>query len=500
MRVRLAFIILFVTVSFAQSPWPTRGWRTSTPEEQGLNSNKLAEAVEFVVREKVRAHSLLVIRNGFVVADVYFYPYAPNTRHDVASVTKSITSTLIGMAIDRGLIKDVAQPVLGLFADRTASNLDSRKRAMTLEHLLMMESGLECINSPTEVTLFRMMGSPDWVQFMLDLPMTDAPGSRFAYNSGAVHLLSALTRKSSGMKALDFARRSLFEPLGISDVVWPSDPRGEDNNGWGDLQLRPHDMAKIGYLFLNKGLWEGKHVLSSDWVRAATEKRVSLPGGESYGYLWWMPAQPPGLVEARGRGGQRIIIWQEKNAVIVFTGGGFEPGRVGRHLLAAFESDRPLPANPAGVAQLETSIKSAAAPPAASKNEAAPLSKIAAAISGKRYVLEPNPRSLQSMTLTFKDKAEAILRFALAPGFSDTSELEYLVGLDGILRFSPGRYGLPVSCKGAWKSPDTFVIEMDEVANINRFLVEMTFADGRLNGKLAETTGLGSIPIRGKLE
>ncbi len=380
MRIRLLFILLFTTFSFAQSPWPTRGWRTSTPEEQGLNSNTLAEAVEFVMREKVRAHSLLVIRNGFVAVDAYFYPYAPNTRHDVASVTKSITSTLIGMAIDRGLIKDVSQPVLDLFADRTAANLDDRKRAMTLEHLLMMESGLECINSPTEVTLFRMIGSSDWVQFMLDLPMTDAPGARFAYNSGAVHLLSALIRKSSGMKALDFARRSLFEPLGIGDVIWPADPRSQDNDGWGGLQLRPHDMAKIGYLFLNNGLWEGKQVLSSDWIRAATQKRVSLPGGESYGYLWWMPVQPPGLVEARGRGGQRIIIWPEKNAVIVFTGGGFVPGSVGRYLLAAFESDRPLPANPAGVARLEASIKRAAEPPAASKSEASAGSEMATAI------------------------------------------------------------------------------------------------------------------------
>jgi len=244
MFIRTAFAIIFSAASFAQSYWPTRGWRTSTPEEQGLDSNKLAEAIEFVLSEKVQAHSLLVIRNGFIVADAYFYPYMPNTRHDVASVTKSITSTLVGLAIEKGLIKDVSQPVLGLFADRKASNLDDRKKAMTLEHLLMMESGLQCINSPTEVTLFQMLGSPDWIQYMLDLPMTDAAGTRFAYNSGAVHLLSAIVHKTSGMKALEFARRHLFEPLGISDVLWPADPRGEDNHGWGDLQLRPPQRAK----------------------------------------------------------------------------------------------------------------------------------------------------------------------------------------------------------------------------------------------------------------
>lgn len=200
MITRLAFVLLFSVTSFAQSYWPTQGWRTSTPEQQGMDSNKLAEAVEFILRENVRAHSLLVVRNGFVVADAYFYPCTPNARHDVASVTKSITSTLIGIAVDKGLVKDVSQPVLGFFADRKAVNLDERKRAMTVEHLLMMESGLQFINSPTEVTLFQMMGSPDWIQFMLDLPMTDPPGTRFAYNSGAVHLLSAIVRKTSGTR------------------------------------------------------------------------------------------------------------------------------------------------------------------------------------------------------------------------------------------------------------------------------------------------------------
>lgn len=497
---RLAFVIFFSAASFAQSSWPTQGWRTSTPEEQGMDSNKLAEAVEFILRENVRAHSLLIIRNGFIVADAYFYPYTPNTRHDVASVTKSITSTLIGIAVDKGLIKDVSQPVLGFFTDRKAANLDERKKAMTVEHLLMMESGLQCINSPTEVTLFQMMGSRDWVQFMLDLPMTDAPGTRFEYNSGGVHVLSAIIRKTGGMSALSFARRDLFEPLGISDVVWPLDPRGEDNHGWGDLQLRPHDMAKIGYLFLNNGQWEGKTILSADWVRAATQKRVALRDGESYGYLWWMPAQPPGLTEARGRGGQRIIIWPEKNIVIVFTGGAFEPGRVGPFLIAALKSDQPLAMDPAGAARLESSIKRAALPPAAQKSEGIPWPKTAEAISGKRFALEPNPRGVQALALTFKDRTEAVLRLALDPGVSEQPQIEFLISLDGVPRLAPGRYGLPAACKGAWKTADTFVVDIDEVANINHFRLELTFEGGRLSGQFAEQTGLGSFPIRGKLE
>jgi CubicO group peptidase (beta-lactamase class C family) len=500
MIIRLAFVILFSAASFAQPFWPTRGWRTSTPEQQGMDSNKLAEAVEFILRNNVRVHSLLVIRNGFIVADAHFYPYLPNSRHDVASVTKSVTSTLIGIAIDKGIIKDVSQPALGLFTDRKAANLDEHKKTMTVEHLLLMESGLACVNSPTEETLFRMMESPDWIQFMLDLPMSDAPGTRFVYNSGAVHLLSAIVRKTAGMNALEFARRHLFEPLGITDVIWPLDPRGEDNHGWGDLQLRPHDMAKIGYLFLNNGRWEGKQVLSARGVQAATQRRVSLVNGESYGYLWWMPGRPPGLIEARGRGGQRIIIWPERKIVIVFTGGGFEPGRVGSFLIEAVKSDQPLAPDPGGVSRLESSIKRAAEPPTAAKGEGTALPETAKVISGKRFVLEPNPRGVQSLTLTFKDQGEAVLNLALVPGVSDKPQLEFRLGLDGVPRLAPGRFDIPVACKGVWKTQDTFVVEIDEVGNINRFSLELTFWDGQVTGKIAEKTGLGSIPIQGEIK
>jgi len=500
MIVRLAFAALFCASLLAQ-PRPSAGdWPVSTPEQQGLDSNKLADAVEFVLRENIHIHSLLVIRNGALVVDVTFYPFPLASRHDVASVTKSVTSTLIGIAVDRGLIPDVAQPVLGVFADREAADLDERKKAMTLEHLLLMQSGLACVNSPTEETLSRMMGSRDWVRFMLDLPMSEPPGTRFVYNSGAVHLLSAIIRKRSGMTAIEFARRHLFEPLGITDVVWPLDPRGEDNHGWGDLQLRPHDMAKLGALFLNKGIWQGRRILSARWVEEATRRHITLGSGEGYGYLWWMPAKPAGLVEARGRGGQRIIIWSENNMVIVFTGGGFEPGRVGSFIIEAVKSDQALAPNPAGAARLEDLIRRAAAPPPAAGMTGRELPEAARIISGKRFVLEPNPRDLQDFVLTFNDPEEAVLSLGLASGSADRLKLEFRLGLDGLPRLTPGRFGLPAACRGTWTKPDAFVIEIDEVGNINRFSLELTFRDGRVSGTLAEKTGLGSIPLKGEMK
>jgi len=197
------------TVPEQPSYWPTQGWRTSPPEEQGIDSESVLRAIDFIEKEQLNMHSLLVIRNGYIVADVFFYPFAPNSKHDVASVTKSFTSTLIGVALHKGYIKSLQQPLLSFFPNRTAAHLDADKRAVTLEHLLTMSSGLKCRTWPGEITLFRMMQSPDWVQYMLDLPIKCKPGARFKYSSGGVHLLSAVLHESTGMNALEFAREKI---------------------------------------------------------------------------------------------------------------------------------------------------------------------------------------------------------------------------------------------------------------------------------------------------
>jgi CubicO group peptidase (beta-lactamase class C family) len=249
-------------------------------------------------------HSLMIIRNGDAVVDATFFPFAQGAVHNIASDTKSFMSTLIGIAIDQGYIKSVAQPVLDFFPDRTVANLDASKEAMTLEDLLTMRSGFKCTPQQMELTLQEMMASPDWVQFTLDLPMAAEPGTSYVYCSPNVHLLSAIIQETTGMSAEDFAREYLFGPLGFSDVIWKTDPQGI-NRGWGDLMLDPHDMAKLGYLFLNEGQWDGQQVLSSAWVEKATSPltRHNLAISD-YGYLWWVdPAgaymKRPVLVDRR---------------------------------------------------------------------------------------------------------------------------------------------------------------------------------------------------------
>ena len=273
----LIIILVFILISLlagcriSESPdtkqsepdyWPTTGWRSSTPEEQGMDSEILANMIEFILHWNYEIHSVTVIRNGYMVADVYFSPYEPNSRHHIASATKSITSTVIGTAIQQGHIKNVDQSVLSFFPNRTVANLDANKEKMTLEHLLMMASGFDCswedsnnISENGWGGFFKIIDKDDWVQYILDLPMAESPGTRWDYCNSASFLLSAIIQETTGMTALDYAEEYLFGPLGINDVVWPSNNQGI-NIGCGLLSMKPHDMAKIGYLFLNEGRWD----------------------------------------------------------------------------------------------------------------------------------------------------------------------------------------------------------------------------------------------------
>lgn len=229
------------------SYWPTTGWETSPPEEQGFDSDRLSDLLESIRKNGIGIHSLLFIRNGQMVLDAYFYPFTPGgTVHDVASVTKSVTSALIGIAVDRGYISGVDEPMLSYFPERTVPDAD-RKRPVTVEDLVSMRSGFDCGLLPGERELYAMIQTGDYVQSILELPMASDPGSKYAYCSGNMHLLSAIIRKSSGQSALDFAREHLFEPIGIGRAYWPADSQGI-THGWGDLKLHPHDMARIGYL------------------------------------------------------------------------------------------------------------------------------------------------------------------------------------------------------------------------------------------------------------
>jgi CubicO group peptidase (beta-lactamase class C family) len=419
-------------------------------------------------------HSLLIIRNGYILTDAYFYPFAEDSLHDLASATKSFTSTLIGIAIDKGYIESVEQPVLDFFPDRTVANLDANKEAMTLENLLTMRSGFECSNQGAESTDVQMEGSPDWVQFALDLPITVDPGTRYNYCNLNSLLLSAVIQETAGMSALAFAQQNLFGPLGVSDVFWPADPQG-NNWGWGDMKLAPHDMAKLGHLFLNEGQWDGQQVVSAEWVEAATS-------GASYGYQWWL--KPRGIYFATGVGGQEIWVLPDRDMVVVMTGatGGGGAGAWGdllmnSHIIPLAESAAPLPPNPEGVSTLTASIQAAAAPVHVQPEPVPPLPEIAQQVEGNSYVFDDNPDGLLSFTLSFPANDEALIKVAtLGSGFWADPQFEWLIGLDNVERIAPGQYGLLTSAKGLWESDNVFVAHIEEIANRQpKFQVSLAF-------------------------
>ena len=347
---------------------PGGEWPVSTPEEQGMDSELLAGMLDEIYREEPGIDAVAVVRNGQMVLDAAVSPFQSGEKHVINSCTKSVVSALIGIAIAKGYIEGVDQPVLDLLPGRTVANLDARKEAMTLEHLLTMTTGLDCQDSYLYQWrgLGEMRNSDDWVQYQLDLPMIAEPGTIFEYCNGASFLLSAILQEATGLSAAEFAQEYLFGPLGISELEWPANPQGI-SIGWGGIEARPHDLAKIGHLFLNEGRWAGEQVVPSVWVQASTAKYIpaTLQGG--YGYQWWID-DSNSYYMALGYAGQFVFVVPELDMVVVFVSDLDDNDfYIPQELLAAYilpsaRSPEPLPANHAGAELLRTRLEALAAP------------------------------------------------------------------------------------------------------------------------------------------
>ncbi|MHA2296864.1 MAG: serine hydrolase domain-containing protein [Candidatus Hodarchaeales archaeon] len=305
-------------------PFPTVTWSISTPEEQGMDPDKLNQMIEYIDEQDFPIDSVIVINNGYIVLEDYPQDDNENDTHELHSVTKSFTSALVGIAIDKGHIMSIDQNVVDFFPDRNIINLDERKQSMTLEHLLTMTTGLEWDEWTYSYTdnrndLIEMLTSDDPVQHFLDLPMAHEPGTVWEYSTGASHILSVIIQQTTGYTTLDFAREYLFEPLGITDIIWKHDHQGVYYGGHG-LSLRPRDMAKFGYLYLNDGMWDGKQIIQGEWVIESTKTRF-YPFREEftgYGYKWWSFPHL-GVYFAAGRFQQKIYVVPAYDLVVIFT-------------------------------------------------------------------------------------------------------------------------------------------------------------------------------------
>ncbi|MGE0813782.1 MAG: serine hydrolase domain-containing protein [Vicinamibacterales bacterium] len=340
------------------TPWPTRGWAQSTPDAEGLDGRAL-EALdrEFAAGAHGQVTGMLVVRHGKVVFersyaqdfdalfagrdpargpynyyDPDWHPYYQHGRvHTMQSVSKSVTSTLVGIAIGRGELPAVSTPVMPLFKAFRQPPSDPRRDRMTLEDVLTMRTGIQWDESTVAYTdpansCAGMERSEDWIQFVLDQPMAADPGTTFVYNSGATELLSYLLKQGTGRQAHEYAAEHLFGPLGITDTYWKTTPTGLADTE-GGLYLTAPDLAKIGYLFLHRGMWEDTRLVPEEWVARATtpivDTRPGQPRSRKYGYQWWVLPSADGATTAYaalGYGGQRLIVVPDQDLIAVFTG------------------------------------------------------------------------------------------------------------------------------------------------------------------------------------
>lgn len=302
------------------APWPTHSWMRASPKEVNLNSTVLQNMVEYFSNDEIAIDSLIVVRRGYLVVEEYFSHYAGNDLHHLFSVTKSILSPLVGIAEDRDFIDSVNASMLAFFQDKEIESLDNEKKAVTIEHLLRMTAGLDWSEEYYTAELNdynRMIRSEDWIQYVINKQVVYPPGSVFQYNSGLSHLLSAIIQTSSNMTTAAFADRYLFEPLGIEDYKWGTDPRGI-NEGGSKLKLKPLDMAKIGYLFLRGGLWDGVQIIPQNWIQETSTTLVKVNEKVGYSLHWWTLPELNAYF-ALGWGSQGIIVLPDAGIVTVIT-------------------------------------------------------------------------------------------------------------------------------------------------------------------------------------
>jgi CubicO group peptidase (beta-lactamase class C family) len=310
------------------------GWEVSSLEAEGIDTGKIEALTREMITEDryVNVLSMAIVRNGKLVHEAYS-PYCQrNTLHVLASITKSVSSTLIGIAIDKGFIENVDATVVDLLPEFAAAAGDPAFEQITVEHLMTMTSGLEwyehgySYNDPRN-SEYRMVESEDWVRYVLSRPVRDPPGTTFLYNTGGIHLLSAIIKSSTGLSVNEFAEEHLFHPMGVRAYQWNRDPMGFPCTGGtdGGVGLRTRDLAKFGWLFLHDGTWKGKRIVSPRWIELATRKHQRMPrGGSSYGYNWFpgsrvINGKSYDCVASFGYGGQNLYLFPELDLIVVFT-------------------------------------------------------------------------------------------------------------------------------------------------------------------------------------
>lgn len=417
----------------------------STPESQGISSRSIEHFIGAIQEKELELHSFMLVRHGYVVAEGWWKPYQADKPHMLFSLSKSFTSTAIGLLVEEGQIT-LKDQVIGFFPEHAPEDPSPNLSAMTVHDLLVMGTGHA--EEPA-------MESDIWIDDFFKQAVEHEPGTHFVYNSAATYMLSAILQKVTGITLLDYLQPRLFEPLGIYGATWECCPQGINTGGWG-LKLKTEDIAKFGQLYLQKGVWRGQRLIPENWIEEATSKQISNGPADSssdwtegYGYQFWRCRH--GAYRGDGAFGQFCIVLPEQDAVLAITSGLGDMqamlNEVWEHLLPAMGAGS-LPTDADAESTLAGTLQALKMDPPS--GEAA--SPIEEDVSGIVYDLEENEEKLRSFSIRF-EKDVAVMELE---GEHDS----YSVALG----------------RGEWKSGITKLIMMAD----NEYAASMTWKDDQI--------------------
>jgi hypothetical protein len=428
-----------------------------TPEEQGIPSAAIADFVATVEQSIHSLHSFMLLRHDSIVAEGWWHPWRPETSHMLFSLSKSFTSTAVGLAIAEGRLM-VEDSVLSFFPTDAPKKVGDNLAAMKVHHLLSMSTGHDL--DTTE----RVFRSRNPFKAFLSLPVEHAPGTHFVYNSAASYMLSAIVQRLTGETLLEYLTPRLFEPLGITGATWETHPNGVNFGGWG-LKIKTEDIARFGQLYLQKGVWNGRRIVPESWVETATSKQVSNGNdpnsdwAQGYGYQFWRCRH--NIYRGDGAFGQFCIIMPEQKAVLAMTAGVAEMQPVLNVVwekLLPVMGKNPLPADEETNRTLARTCECLTINPP----QGAATSSMAGKITGRPYRFESNYETLKNLRVDFGIDA-CTITYQLLGGGMRRGIHQLMCGYGTWREGISVLRGLVPQCvagSGVWTAEDTFTLTL----------------------------------------
>jgi len=459
-----AVVVLCLLVSISSYAQKSASLPRSSPEQQGIASADLLAFIEAADKEIDTMNSFMLVRHGHVVTEGWWAPYERDTPHMLYSLSKSFTSTAVGLAVAEGKLS-LDDPVLKFFPDEAPPDSSPNLRAMRVRDLLRMNTGNQS-EAPIRVNFPELQTEP-WVKTFLTHDVPFKPGTHFLYNSPATYMLSAIVQKVTGVTVLEYLRPRLFEPLGFKDPVWVSSPQGISAGAYG-LSVRTEEIARFGELYLRRGMWNGNQLIPATWVQQATAMQTSTGSApasdwdQGYGYQFWRSRH--NSFRGDGAFGQYCMVIPELDAVVAITSGVRNMQQVMNFvwdkLLPAMKPGR-LPENPAARHKLEARL-AALKVKFPSGSASSPLSS---SVSGKWFEFSENDRGVKAVSFDFNSTSPTlIVRTAAGESHmtiaADTWSRGRGLFTNGLERILSVPANPLAATSGAWTSPDTFTVKI----------------------------------------